>query len=239
MAKPMQHTSPRQLIRWHPMDSVAAMSDTVTARILDIAAQAVRERGCFLIVLSGGNTPRGTYERLRAARADWSRWHVYFGDERCVALADEARNSRMAASTWLDHVPIPSDQRHEIAAELGPAEAARLYDLTLAKVGEFDLVLLGLGEDGHTGSLFPGHPLGEGSSSPATLAVFDAPKPPPQRVTLSAARFSRARQAFFLVAGDEKRDVVARWAAGEAIPAACIRPPAGVDVFVDASARQA
>ena len=239
MVETMEHSSPRQQIRWHSMHSVAAVSDAVAARILEIAAQAVRERGRFLIVLSGGNTPRGTYERLRVARADWSRWHVYFGDERCMARADDARNSRMAASAWLDHVPIPHDQRHEMAAELGPAEAARLYNLTLPGAGEFDLVLLGLGDDGHTGSLFPGHPLGEDPSSPATLAVFDAPKPPPLRVTLSAARFSRARQTFFLVAGEEKRDVVARWAAGEAIPAASIRPPAGVDVFVDASARPA
>ena len=233
----MQCNLPPQQIRWHPMTGVAQMNGVIAARIHEAAARAVRERSRFLIVLAGGNTPRGAYEQLRTSQADWSRWHVYFGDERCVARADEARNSRMAASAWLDHVPIPRDQRHEMAAELGPAEAARRYILALAGVGDFDLVLLGLGDDGHTGSLFPGHLLGEQPSSPDVLAVFDAPKPPPQRVTLSAARFSRARQTFFLVAGEDKRDAVARWAAGEAVPAACIRPPAGVDVFVDATAR--
>ncbi len=219
------------------MRSVAEMDRVIGARILEAAATAVRDRGRFLIVLSGGNTPRGAYEQLRTAQADWSRWHVYFGDERCVARADDARNSRMAASAWLDHVPIPRDQRHDMAAERGPAEAARLYDRALAETGAFDLVLLGLGDDGHTASLFPGRPLGEQPSSPDTLAVFDAPKPPPQRVSLSAARLSRARQVFFLVAGEDKREAIARWAAGDAIPAAWIRPPAGVDVFVDASAR--
>ncbi|MDQ6680961.1 MAG: 6-phosphogluconolactonase, partial [Pseudomonadota bacterium] len=207
----MQHASPPQQIRWHPLPGGAEMDAVIAARILQAAALAVRERGRFLIVLAGGNTPLGAYEQLRTAPADWARWHVYFGDERCVARADDARNSRMAALAWLDHVPISRDQRHEIAGELGPAEAARLYNLTLAEVGEFDLVLLGLGDDGHTGSLFPGHPLGAQPSSPDVLAVFDAPKPPPQRVTLSAARFSRARQTFFLVAGEEKRDAVARW----------------------------
>ena len=233
----MQPTLPPQQIRWHPMTGIAEMNGVIAARIRETAARAVRERGRFLIVLAGGNTPRGTYEQLRTAQADWSRWQVYFGDERCVARSDDARNSRMAAKAWLDHVPIPRNKRHEIAAELGPAEAARLYNVTLAEAGEFDLVLLGLGDDGHTGSLFPGHPLGAQSSSPDALAVFDAPKPPPQRVTLSAARFSRARQTFFLVAGADKRDAVARWAAGEEIPAAWIRPPAGVDVFVDARAQ--
>ena len=233
----MQHASPPQQIRWHLVTGGAEMDAVIAARTLEAAARAVQERGRFLIVLAGGNTPRGAYEHLRTASADWSRWHVYFGDERCVARADDVRNSRMAALAWLDRVPIPRDQRHEMAAELGPAEAARLYNLTLAKVGEFDLVLLGLGDDGHTGSLFPGHQFGAQPSSPDALAVFDAPKPPPQRVTLSAARFSRARQTFFLVAGEDKRDAVARWAAGETIPAAWIRPPAGVDVFVDSSAR--
>lgn len=233
----MQHASPPQQIRWHPIPGGAEMDAVVAARILEAAARAVHERGRFLIVLAGGNTPRGAYEQLRTAPADWSRWHVYFGDERCVARSDDARNSRMAALAWLDQVPIPREQRHEMAAELGPVEAARLYKLTLAAVGDFDLVLLGLGDDGHTASLFPGHLLGAQSSSPDALAVFDAPKPPPQRVTLSAARFSRTRQAFFLVAGEDKRDALARWAAGEAIPAASIRPPGGVDVFVDASER--
>lgn len=232
----MPCTSPPQQIRWHPLTGVAEMNGVIEARVLESAARALSERGRFLIVLAGGNTPRGTYERLRMAAADWSRWHVYFGDERCVARSDDARNSRMAASAWLDHVPIPCDQRHEMAAELGAAEAARLYNLTLADAGDFDLVLLGLGADGHTGSLFPGHPLGAQTSSPDTLAVLDAPKPPPHRVTLSAARFSRTRQAFFLVAGEDKRAAVARWAAGEPIPAAWIRPPAGVDVFVDSRA---
>ena len=233
----MPCTSPLQQIRWHPMTGIAEINGVIAARILEAAARAVQERGRFLIVLAGGNTPRGAYEQLRTAQADWSRWQVYFGDERCVPSDDDARNSRMAASAWLDHVPIPRDQRHEMAAELGAADAARLYNLTLAGAGDFDLVLLGLGDDGHTGSLFPGHPLGAQPSSPDVLAVFDAPKPPPQRVTLSAARFSRARQTFFLVAGEDKRDAVVRWAAGETIPAAWIRPPAGVDVFVDATAQ--
>ena len=138
----------------------------------------------------------------------------------------------MAAIEWLDHVPIPKDRVHPIPAELGARAAALAYADTLRGVGEFDLVLLGLGEDGHTASLFPNHDWGTAPDAPDVLAVLDAPKPPPQRVSLSAARLSRAREVLFLVAGDSKREPIARWRAGEQLPAAAIRPAAGVDVLI-------
>ena len=139
----------------------------------------------------------------------------------------------MAGEAWLDHVFIPTVQFHAIPAELGAVRAAQLYGETLHAVGEFDLVLLGLGEDGHTASLFPDHEWGAAPGSPDTLAVFDAPKPPPQRVSLSAARLSRARQVIFLVSGASKRRAVAEWRAGKDIPARAIKPAAGVDVLVE------
>ena len=216
------------------MADAGAMCLEAAARTLAAAADATQRRGRFVVVLAGGNTPRGVYELLRIAGADWSRWHIYFGDERCAVRDDPQRNSLMAASAWLDHVPIPSHQRHPMPAELGPAEAARRYAATLEPVGEFDLVLLGLGEDGHTGSLFPGRELGQSARAPSTLAVLDAPKPPPQRVTLSARRFSWTRRALFLVAGEGKREAVRRWRAGEDLPARAITPKAGVDIFVEA-----
>ena len=183
---------------------------------------------------NGARSPRGAYELLRHAAANWSAWHVYFGDERYAPAADPERNSRMAGAAWLDHVAIPRAQIHEIAADLGPIEAARRYANLLDAVGRFDLVLLGLGEDGHTGSLFPGHDLGAGASAPSALPVFDAPKPPAERVTLSARRFSDTAQAVFLVFGAGKRAAVDRWRAGESIPARFIAPRAGVDVFLGA-----
>jgi 6-phosphogluconolactonase len=110
-----------------------------------------------------------------------------------------------------------------------------MYTEALRTVGEFDLVLLGLGEDGHTASLFPGHEWGTAPGSPDVLAVFDAPKPPQQRVSLSAARLSRARQVIFLVSGESKREAVAEWRAGKNIPARAIVPTAGVDVLVESA----
>ena len=128
-----------------------------------------------------------------------------------------------------------NDQVHAIPAELGASAAALAYAETLRGVGDFDLVLLGLGEDGHTASLFPGRDWGVAASAPDALAVFDAPKPPPQRVSLSAARLSRTREVLFMVEGEAKRDAVARWRAGEQLPAAAIRPAGGVDVLVESA----
>lgn len=170
---------------------------------------------------------------LRCVDADWSRWHVYFGDERCLPVDDAERNSAMVATVWLNHVPIPCAQVQVIPAELGASAAALAYAQTLRGVGIFDLVLLGLGEDGHTASLFPGHDWGSAADATDVLAVFDAPKPPRQRISLSARRLSRTCEALFLVAGETKRSAVAQWCVGADIPARAVRPAAGVDVLVE------
>jgi 6-phosphogluconolactonase len=216
------------------MPDGAALAAAALQRILAAADTAIRARGQFHVVLAGGSTPRAAYQQLRDARADWGAWHIYFGDERCVPRDDPARNSRMAEQAWLDHVAIPALQRHPIPAELGAVAAARAYGASLQSVAAFDLVLLGLGEDGHTASLFPGHDWGEARGAPAALAVLDAPKPPRERVSLSAARLSDTREVLFMVSGASKREALAQWHAGAGIPARAIRPAAGVDVLVAA-----
>jgi 6-phosphogluconolactonase len=218
-------------VRWHALPDRAALSAAAVQRILAAAESAIHARGRFHIVLSGGDTPRSAYQRLRQCPAEWAKWHVYFGDERCAPRDAPERNSRMAGEAWLDHVALPPRQLHAIPAELGADAAAGAYVAALQRVGEFDLVLLGLGEDGHTASLFPGNEWGEAPGSPAALAVRDAPKPPRERVSLSAARLSRAREVLFLVSGESKRPALSRWRAGDDIPARAIAPAAGVDVL--------
>jgi 6-phosphogluconolactonase len=220
-------------VRWIGATNAMALHRSAFQRIVGSAQRAIERRGRFLIVLAGGNTPRGVYHLLRGARTTWSCWQMYFGDERCLPPDNVDRNSWMAADAWLGHVPIAHDQIHVIPAELGAEAAALDYANTLSGVGDFDLVLLGLGEDGHTASLFPGHDWGVTAKASDVMAVFDAPKPPPQRVSLSAARLSRAREVLFLVEGTSKRDAVARWRMGANIPARSIRPRAGVDVLVE------
>ena len=222
-----------QLCRWHAVAGGRALQQAACRAILAGATQALDDRGQFHLVICGGNTPREIYRGLCAAQTDWSAWHIYFGDERCLPQGDSGRNSRMAAEAWLDCVPISPCQVHAVAGELGALRAAQLYAETLQSVADFDLVLLGLGEDGHTASLFPGHEWGATCGSPDTLAVFDAPKPPPERVSMSAARLSRTRQVLFLVSGESKHRAVSEWRGGIDIPARAIKPAAGVDVLVE------
>ena len=202
--------------------------------ILHASQQAISRRRAFHIVLAGGTTPRRVYELLRETDADWAAWHVYFGDERCLPPDHAERNSRMVALAWLDHVAIPDGQIHPIPAENGAEIAANSYAQIVDGIEQFDLVLLGLGEDGHTASLFPDHEWGDVPDAPAAIAVHDSPKPPPDRVSLSAQRLSAARQLIFLVTGASKRQAVKDWRNGANIPAASIVPASGVDVYIEA-----
>lgn len=227
---------PAQTVRWHEFPDDTSLLADALARVTAAARDAIAQHGAFDIVLAGGNTPRKLYRALRHADTDWTRWHAWFGDERCAPPDDPERNSRMARDEWLDHVAMPAANVHPIPAEAGARDAAVLYARELRAVAAFDLVLLGLGEDGHTASLFPGHNLGAHIDSPDVMAVFNAPKPPPERVSLSAQRLSRARHVLFLVEGAGKRDAVAAWKRSDAIPAASIAPDSGVDVLLDAAA---
>ena len=134
----------------------------------------------------------------------------------------------MAAKAWLNHVGILKSQIYDIPTELGPIEGAKAYAKTLAGVRAFDLVLLGLGEDGHTASLFPNQAV---DNSADVVPVFGAPKPPAQRVTLSQNRLNNTNEVLFLVTGAGKQEAVDRWRHGEAIPATLIAPKNGVDVY--------
>jgi 6-phosphogluconolactonase len=224
----------KQLVRSHSYGTTTALEQAAMQAILHAAQQSVRQRGAFYIALAGGTTPRNIYELLRNAETDWTAWHIYFGDERCLPPDDAERNSHMAALAWLDKVAIPSSQIHPIPAENGAEIAASSYAETVRAIELFDLVLLGLGEDGHTASLFPNHDWGTTPDSPAALPVHNAPKPPPDRVSLSAQRLSAARQVMFLVTGETKLKAVNSWRNGVSIPAAAIIPKCGVDVYLEA-----
>ncbi len=213
--------------RWHPTTSDSTWLTEALAFIALAEREALTAHGEFHIVLAGGSTPRRVYEALAQEAHDWSRWHVWFGDERCLPVGHPQRNSEMANTALLHRIKMGAV--HPIPAESGAHAAAEAYRQTLAGVPEFGLVILGLGEDGHTASLFPGHTVASESDA---MTVFDAPKPPPERVSLSASRLSRARHVLFLVSGVGKLDALLRWRAGISIPAATIQPETGVDVLL-------
>lgn len=222
-----------QQCRWYGFSSVTELEHDAVQTILSSADQAIAARGAFHLVLAGGTTPRRVYESLRTCAADWNNWHIYFGDERCLPLDHTERNSGMAARAWLDHVAIPKLQIHIIPAETGAIQAAIEYAAIVDKVDFFDLVLLGLGEDGHTASLFPDHDWGLRSSSPSVIPILDAPKPPAERISLSTYRLSHARQVLFLVSGAAKQNAIRDWKRGMEIPASAISPSNGVDIYLE------
>ena len=221
--------------RWNAVTTQSELTQLALSTILDNATKSIQQRGEFHFVLSGGHTPREVYQQLSSIHTNWSAWHIYFSDERCLLAGDQNLNSRMAGQAWLDYVPIPRNQLYVIPVELGASRAAYEYARTLRFIGTFDLVFLGLGEDGHTASLFPGHEWGSVPGSPDTLAVFNAPKSPQHRVSMSAIRLSRSRQVTFLVSGKSKHIAVDKWRKGDNIPAQAIMPIGGVDVLLESS----
>ena len=183
----------------------------------DVAESAAAEiaaalsEGARTLVLAGGTTPKRTYELLTQADITWGRVTVLFGDERCVPPDHPDSNYRLAREVLLDKVAPGSV--HRIAGELGPDEAAELYSRIVAALAPLDVVLLGAGEDGHTASLFPGHP--EVTAPGWAIGVRNAPKPPPDRVSLTLQALQGARRVIVLATGAGKADAVARAKRGE------------------------
>ncbi len=197
------------------METLAA---AVAQRIAVLIAQSIAARGVCRLALAGGETPRRCYAVLGTLDVEWARVHLYFGDERCLPVGDAQRNDEMARLSLLQHIAIPAANVHPVAAELGALRAAADYTAHLHDALPLDIVLLGMGEDGHTASLFPGNPAVRAEG--IAVAVFDAPKPPPERVSLSMATLNAARHKLFLVAGAGKRAALSRIARGETLPAA-------------------
>jgi 6-phosphogluconolactonase len=210
---------------------------------VDTARQALAARGRFSVALAGGSTPEKTYALLarpeRSGQLDWNRVLVFFGDERCVPYDDPRSNYGMARRSLLAAVPVPEDNVFPIPTDGPPAGCAEQYAATLAGAfgvppdappggppPRFDLILLGLGDDGHTASLFPGaKALGEtrawvSATPPGTLP------PPVDRVTLTYPVLNAARQVVFLVAGTNKAAVLGEVLEGGAPPH--VHPAAGV-----------
>ena len=223
-------------VRWRRFPDAAAVAEAVAERILSTARQAISARGKFTLVLAGGTTPKAAYSLLRQATAEWGRWFIYFGDERCLPADHPERNSRMAADCWLDHVAIPVANIFPIAAERGSQAAAEAYLSQVEPALPFDLLLLGMGEDGHTASLFPGHPL---DINALVVPVQDAPKPPPERVSLGLGALNQSRETLILVTGAGKREAVSQWRSGEALPVAQVHGLNGAEVFIDSAADSA
>jgi len=211
---------------------VACLADALCAD----AEAAIAARGVFHLVLAGGSTPLALYRALADRNAGDARWRVWYGDERCLPADHPERNSVMIEAAWLAASRIPPENRRPIPAERGAQAAATLYSDWLKGVHDFDVVLLGMGEDGHTASLFPGHDFGAAPGSPDVLAFHAAPKPPSERVSLSAARLSRSRCVWFVITGSGKREALTRWKSAATLPVSVVQGKQETVAWLNAAA---
>ncbi|GAB4503743.1 MAG: 6-phosphogluconolactonase [Anaerolineales bacterium] len=233
-------------------DDPDALSRSAAGYVARLAEQAVSQRGRFLVALAGGSTPRRLYRLLTGhpflERIPWQVTHWFWGDERCVPPDDPESNYGQARALLFDHVPAPETNIHRVRGELDPPQAAADYAHTLRRFADpglpwprFDLVLLGLGADGHTASLFPGSPPDPGPDT-ATLAVTATyAGRPAHRVTLTPRVFNDAHHVLFLVSRAEKAAALATTLDGPRDPlrrpAQRIHPSHGqVTYLVDRSA---
>ncbi len=227
-------------------ENAEALAQGVAEWLCDLALAS--DRG-FAVSLSGGSTPRRLYELLAtpeiASRFPWSRVHWFWGDERFVPHDSRDSNYGMARDAFLSHVPAPADNVHAIQTEgLSPEQAATAYEATLKRFYGadglapnrplFDVTLLGVGENGHTASLFPGQPALQERRRWVVAAIGAKSEP---RITLTYPALDSSRDVAFVVTGKGKRDVVARAQAGDrTIPAGMVRPVGRLHWFTDRAA---
>jgi 6-phosphogluconolactonase len=191
-------------------------ADALAAAVADLVAEEIRAARRLRLALAGGTTPLRAYERLARMDLPWGRVSVFFGDERCVPPDHPDSNYKAAREALLARVTPLAVYR--MPGELGPDVAAELYE-PLVLAHPLDLVLLGIGPDGHTASLFPGHPALHAGGH--VVGVRDAPKPPAERISLTLHALREARRVVIIVAGADKREAFTRAQRGE-VPAGMI-----------------
>lgn len=244
----------RPEIRRYP--NLADLSLAAAEYIAELAETAVNERGIFSLVLSGGSTPRLLYEYLAreefVQRMDWQHTHVFWGDERCLSPDHPDSNFALAFETLISKAPLPLENVHRVSTEEElPKTAAKEYERTLREFFQdaapgksslafpsFDLILLGLGQDGHTASLFPGEPALEEKTRWVVAVAGTSASPPVERITLTLPVINQARHVLFLASGSEKRDVFQKIfkspeSAAQLYPAAKVQPAGTLLWFVD------
>jgi len=226
---------------------VDALTRALAEESLRVAREAIEERGRCAVCLSGGNTPRALNElwaRDYQARMPWSEIHLFWGDERYIPPEDPRSNYRMARETLIGHVNVPPGQVHPMPTHFErPEDAAKDYEGKLRQffgtLPTFDILFLGVGEEGHTASIFP-KSAAVAEKDHLVMAV-STPADPPTRLTLTLAAINCARNVFFLSTGAAKREIVSVIrreppGAGNQLPAAMVRPAGRVVWFLDEAA---
>jgi 6-phosphogluconolactonase len=230
----------------HVFNTIPELSQTLSIQIAKTSQEAIEKRGKFVIAVSGGSLPALIAPGLIQLKdkMNWSKWHVFFADERLVPHTHADSNFKALYDTLLIHIP-EIKHVYGIDASLDVVKAAQKYQTEFASLeSKFDLILLGMGPDGHTASLFPSHPLLD-ENRVAVAPISDSPKPPPERITFTYPVLNDAHSVIFVTTGASKADVVAKCAIPKsnidsimnALPAARVRPKHGtLEWFMDKDA---
>jgi len=218
---------------WQVFPTADDVANEALKLILKVSRESIDTHGLFRIVLAGGTSPKKIYELLAEQSCDWEKWHLYLGDERCLPENDPERNSQMIRTSLLAKINIPEENIHFIPAEIGAELAAKTYAEEIATQTPFNLVMLGMGEDGHTASLFPDH---KHKIDELTNAVHNSPKPPLDRVSMSASALSNNHNLMILVTGENKQLAVSQWQAGIELPVSTITTFGNKIVLLDQAA---
>ncbi len=227
------------------LPTIPKLIEAATDRTIQILKDAIAQNGIATIALSGGSTPKPLYQALVLADIDWSRLHVFWGDERYVPSDHPESNEKMARQAWLNHVPLPPENIHPVLTHLAdPADSAQQYEATIhqvcgTKLGQFpafDLILLGIGDDGHTASLFPHTPSLEVRDRLITVGE----KSGQTRITFTYPLINHAHNVLFVLAGESKRPALKEIFAANSdfhqYPAFAVRPQGNLIWMMDQAA---
>jgi 6-phosphogluconolactonase len=238
-----EHPEDEHAVKVHRLD-LEKIPAALASYVAPLARDAIKFDGKFTVALSGGSMPKVLAAALPSLVTDWTKWHVFFADERCVELTHEDSNCK-ACRTFLSKTGIPESQIYKLDPALTPDEAAVAYTAHLHAVfgketlPSFDLMLLGMGPDGHTASLFPHHPLLE-EKEKLVAGITDSPKEPPARITLTLPVLNNSKEVCFIATGKSKADLIPEILKPHStseLPCALVRPPAGaLHWFIDGAA---
>ena len=215
---------------WHSYTTPELAAQAAANRIAEIIEQTLQNNALCHIALPGGNTPIKCFYYLSQKAIDWDKTHWYLGDERCLPVGHAERNDTMIQEYLWMPISAPKKTIHRLPAELGPESAAKIYAANMNNT-QLDIAFLGLGEDGHTASLFPNNAALKNTAS--VVPVFDAPKAPAERVSLSVSTLQQAKHRIVLTAGAGKKLAIEQIKAGVKLPISRI---GDIEWFGDAAA---
>lgn len=207
-------------LQWMSFETKEELINQLKDYLVNLSIEKISKNGFFSIILAGGTTPENLYQLLnKEEKIDFTKWKIFIGDERCLDANNKDRNSVMIVRSLLNRIDIKTTNFFPINSEKGSKFGADEYNKLIEQQDSFDIALLGLGEDAHTASLFPGHIWNEDKY---VVPINNAPKPPADRISLTPKAFKKCNNIIFIVTGAGKTDAINKWKNGDSLPVSFI-----------------